>query len=434
MADGIVSPAASIPGDFGSAVDAAFDNLAPAAPAETAAPPPAAETPPAMSAPEPPAEPEPEPEPPAGEPAPEPPAAEPPPAEPEPEVDPSEDIQPDRVSPDGKMLHFRAAKAKALLADRQFANSIREKIPNVTVEQLEQHYTRTVALDEQIDNVDSGDPARVAKAADWFLKGATPQGMGVFADHIVRTAAREHPEVYRQISSKVIAGYTQSLYNQAVRSGDKNLLALAQNLDFQERGRFIKEEEFAQRDPHADREADLARRERELAERVNRDRTTFIESQMQVAHAAEDAAITEEIDKALAPVASAFKSTPHWKHMTRDIRDAIEDAKKANPTWMRQYNLQEQKVRSNPSEEAKANLVTMMRQFVAPVIARSKKSVIEAHTQTVMGNSAAAHQKQQQAAQRREPAGSNNPVQRATLIQQVKGAKNLDDALDLIFR
>jgi hypothetical protein len=419
MSDTAVPTGTSAPDSVSGMIDAALDAPMEAtadappeldAPAEEPEPEPEAES---MEEPEPEPEPEPEVEP---EQAP----------EPEPEPEPTDEIQPDKVSQDGKTYFFRAAKAKALLADRQFVNDIRAEIPNATVEQLKQQYARTVALDEQIDNVDSGDPERVARAADWFLEGATPQGIGVFADHMVRTVAQKYPEVYRQISGKVLAGYTQSLYDAALKTGDKALLALAQNLDYKQRGKFMGEADFARRDPYAERAADLERRERELNDRQARERAAFVDQQMTAAKAAQDAAITEDIEKALEPVAKAFKDTPHWRHMIRDFRDAIEEAIKANPTWKRQYDIQERKVRQNPTEESKAALATMMRQFAAPVIAKNKKAVIEAHTQTVMGKAAAAHQKQQQIAAKREPTGGS-PVQRATLAQKVREAKTQEE-------
>jgi hypothetical protein len=254
-----------------------------------------------------------------------------------------------------------------------------------------------------------------------------PQSVALFADQVVRTAAQRHPQVYQQIQGKVINGYISTLYDKAVKDNDKGLLALAQNLDFKQRGKFLGEADFAQRDPHADRLADLERRERALTDRQERERATFAEQQMAAAKQAEEAAINEDIEKALEPVAKAFKDTPHWRHMKRDIQDAIGEAIKANPTWKRTYDIQERKVRQNPTEESKAALATMMRQFAAPIIAKNKKAVIEAHTQTVMGKAAAAHAKQQQIAAKREPAGTT-PVQRATFVQKVREAKTQDEA------
>ena len=347
--------------------------------------------------------------------------------EPEPEPEPTDEIQPDKVSQDGKTYFCRAAKAKALLADRQFVNDIRAKIPNATVEALTDNYSRVVALDELLDDLDSGDSGRVGKAAGYFMgEQQNPQSVALFADQVVRTAAQRHPQVYQQIAGKVISGYVQTLYDQALKSGDKGLLALAQNIDFKQRGKFMGEADFAQRDPHSDRLADIERRERELTERQSRERASFVDQQMAAAKSAEESAITEDIEKALEPVAKAFRDTPYWRHMTRDIRDAIGEAIKANPNWKRQYDLQERKTRQNPTDEAKATLTAMMRQFAAPIIAKQKKAVIETHTQTVMGKAAAAHQKQQQIAAKKEPAGGS-PVQRATLAQKVREAKTQDD-------
>ncbi|HWR49920.1 MAG TPA: hypothetical protein VN428_02365 [Bryobacteraceae bacterium] len=406
---GMIDAALSAPADMSDTQDAPPDLEAPT---EEIADEPAVEAAP---------EPEPEPEPDA--PTEVEPAAE---AQPEPELDPTDDIEPDKVSNDGKTYFFRAAKAKALLADRQFVNNIRAKIPNATVEQLEQHYVRTVALDEALEKMDSADPVLVAEAAGWFIGGANPQSIGAFADHVVRTVASEHPQAYRKIAGKIVGGYTKSLYDAAVKSGDKGLLALAQNLDFKQRGKFMDEADFANRDPHADRAADLERREREYQARIDGERRQFVEQQFSAAKQAEETAVSEDIEKALAPVAEAFKDTPQWRHMTRDIRDSIDEAIKANPTWKRQYDAQERRVRSNPTEESKAALTTMMRQFVAPIIAKSKKAVIETHTQTVMGKAADAHRKQQQLAAKREPAGGS-PVQRASLAQKVREAKTQDE-------
>ncbi len=419
MADTAVPQGTSAPESVSGMIDAAL------ASPEAEAAPPELDTPE-----EPAAEPEAEPvEEPAPEPEPEPEAEEQPTAEPEPEPEPepTDEIQPDKVSTDGKTYFFRAAKAKALLADRQFVNDIRAKIPHATVETLEGHYEQAVEHRELLDDLNSGDPGRVARRVERFIgENSDPRIVGLFTDNVVRATAQRYPQAYQQIEGKVLATYTKSLYDAALRTNDKALLALAQNLDFKQRGKFLGETDFAQRDPHADRLADIERRERELNERQNRERAAFVEQQMAAAKQAEEAAITEDIEKALEPVAKAFKDTPHWRHMTRDIRDAIEEAKKANPTWKRQYDIQEARVKQNPTEESKAALATMMRQFAAPVIAKNKKAVIEAHTQTVMGKAAAAHQKQQQIAAKREPTGGS-PVQRATLAQKVREAKTQEE-------
>jgi hypothetical protein len=351
--------------------------------------------------------------------------------EPEPELDPADELQPDKTSPDGKFLHFRKNKAQALMAARDFQRRIEEAIPGATVEALQENYSRVAALDEMIGDYRSGDPTRVSRfVGHWFGQSAPASTVKAALGSLAKVLPQSHPEAFAEFERVAIGRAVDTMYQKAMQSGDEKLLRLAQNMDFQQRGKFRTQDELSTRDPL---EEERARFEQERSQwaaerRAEQERATA--QWMEQADAAVASSVEEEVSKSLEAVKANFK--PHeLNHIKRDLTDAIEKAKKANPTWLRQYQNLRTQAQGDRSEEAKQALVAMMRQFASNIIARQRKAVIEANTGTVMSQSAAAHQKQQQAAARREPTGGS-PAQRASATQQVRAAKTLAESWDLL--
>lgn len=362
---------------------------------------------------------------------------------PEEDFDPDADeIKPDRVSADGKEYHFRAAKAKTMLQALDFQRQVQQAIPNANLDQLKQNYDRVTGLDQLLSDYDSGDPTKVAQAAQAFLGTAqNPQSVGFFADHVMQTVARTQPQVFAQIEAKVTNGLISRLYSDAQRTGDDGLMKLAQNLDFKHTGKFRNADQVAQRDPIAE-ERTRFEQERSDFYRIRQQETQQrVEQEVQSAQQASDAAVDEEIGKVVTPqIVESFKAVPGGemivRHITRDLRDAVSEARKANPTWEKQYQLAVGRLRQNPSAQAKEQVVTMMRQFAAPYISRGK-AMVKTATERYLSDSAAAHAKQQQIEQRKEPNSPGAPVRRPGLSQQLKDAKasgkSLESVLNEVF-
>lgn len=418
------SPDPVVSADLDSAVDNVIDTKLGSA---------AQDAPPALNAPEgdAPSEPEPEPEPTPAL------GAEPPKVEDkkaaveEPPLDPYEKIEPDKVTDGGKTWHFRENKARSLLAAQEFQHGIQEVIPGATLDSIKDIYENSVIMQEFIGDYDSGDPQRIGKVVDFFFDNrANPQSVLALTEQLPDRLLSAHPEAFRTLENSITQRTINRLYNEAIKSGDEQLLLLAQNLHFRNNGTFYKKEDLQSGPDSA-----LAERERRFqadVKRFNEDRqresSQRLKQREQEIEQLDKVTVQEEIEKALAPVAENFKDKPAWKHMVRDLSDAVESARAANPVFKRQLDTMKLTALRNPSEEAKKSVSALIRNFIAPVIGRQRKAVIETQTNGVLSASAAAHSKQQEVAKRVEPAGSASPATRSIPAQKLREAKTLDEA------
>lgn len=362
------------------------------------------------------------------------------PVEPEvtPEPVPEEDdwdleITPDRVTDNGKTLHFSKQKAGRMLAAHEFQQKVQSVVPGATPEDLARHWEHSVVMNEMLSDFDSGDPARVEKVANfWFGSQSNPKSVETMAGALLKQLPHSSPQVYQKFQAEAAKGYTQSLYEQAMRSGDKELLLLAQNLDFKQRGAFLTENDFQARDPYAE---ERARFERDKAAfYADRDRAAQQSIQQRVQTIDNDVKgfKSQEIEAGLDRVKDQFKDTPHMKHMVRDLTEKVDEAIAGNPTWQRAFEQQKQRAVSDTSGKALEDLKAMMKNFVGRVVAQHRKGVIEAVTGGVLSASQTAHKQAAAQAARREPAGSQAPVQRVSHQQKLQKAKSFDEAWGIV--
>lgn len=343
------------------------------------------------------------------------------------------DVQPDRVDEKEKQYFYRAAKAQRLMAAHDFQKRVEDLIPGASVEQIEQHYKRSVGAQQMLDDFNSGDPSSMQRWMDFHItRDTNPQSVALLTEGLMERLPTVNPQIYSRVASHVIGGKLDEMYAKALETGNEELLHLAQHLDNHLNGKWRKAEELQRRDPMQDSRAQFEReREQFYAER-RAEAQRNAERIVQETDSRADAAVNEEIEAALAPVASAFKDKPQWRFMVRDLQDKVTEAKRANPTWARQYDNLRQRVKQQPSDEARRQLVDTMRTFAKRVVAQHRKSVIDAVSAGVLQASATATQKSQAAAARREPAGGGTPVNRsASLVthareMRLKGASAAD--------
>lgn len=367
----------------------------------------------------------------------EPPAADAVAADPAADPQPADDgdIQPDRVSADGKTLFFSKPKAERLLAARQELDRIGQIIPGATPELLEQHYRTTVASQEMEADFDSADPQRMGRYIDfWFGQQAPQQSVDVFARQFAERLPHIAPEAAKWVEKQTTARLTQSLYDEAIRTGNDELLGVAQRLDMRQRNAFLTREDFQQRDPYAEER----RRFETEREQFNRERQAEAQRRAQQREQQIDASVgtakTSAIEAALKPVEAQFKDKPQWKHLVRDMTEIAEQAIVANPTWKRQFDIARANAIKDPSGKAAEALTAMMQTFLKPYLARQSKSVIEAATGVVLTQAAAAHESAQRMAARTEPTPAGAPSSRTTHQQQLLSAKSFDEAWDISAR
>lgn len=349
--------------------------------------------------------------------------------EPESELDPADELTPDRVSDNGKTLHFSKQKAERLLAARDFQAKVAEVLPNASVEEIQKHYNRSVTASEMVDDFDSGDPARVGRWTEYWLGGQAPkQSVVAFAQVAAHVLPQAHPEAFAVIEKAALGGLAQRLYDEARQTGNEQALFLAQHLDVRTRGKFIAKENLAAQNPE-DAERQQFYRERD---QWNNERRVEMQRQQAARTTQVDQAIsgvkTSVIDEALEKVAASFKDKPQWKHMHRDLVEHIDQALAGNPAFQRQVTLLKSKAVQDLSGNAQKELEAMMRQFTKQVVDKHRKGVIEAATGTVISASQKAHEVAKQTAARKEPTPTQAPVHRSTLRQKVQSAGSYEDA------
>lgn len=434
MATSQATPAAMPAQNFsGMSLDSAIDSIqvpettAPAA-TETPEPPPPAEA----------AAPEPEPESQVEE------TQEAAPPATEPEINDFDEIKPDREADGGKTFHFSANKTKALMAARDFRQRLQEAIPNATIEDLQDNFRRTVELDRMLTDYESGDPERVGGVLEaWVNPQANPASLMAFADMAPAKLSQAHPQAFQRLETNILANYVQRAYQEASRSGDERLLEIAQNLDYRLNGRFRQAQELQQqRDPMQAERRQFEVERRQWTQQQAQQRTQWVQQQLAVKDEAVSQALAAEIAKPLQTkgpdgktIEDRLKALPGGgelkEFVTTRLNSAVEQAMKANPAWKAQYDLAEQRYKDNPSDKGRLEaLVTMKRQFAAPVIAKQAKAVIDAVTGNFLGQNAAAHRQLQQTQDRTEPLNGGTPVQRATASQKLADLKKRGGTLE----
>lgn len=340
------------------------------------------------------------------------------PADQQPELEDEFDVAPDKKSPDEKTYFYRAAKAQRLMAAHDFKQRIDEVIPGATVDDVKSHYERSVAAQQMLDDFQGGDPDAFNRWMDFHVgQNANPTSVALLAEGVLSRLPQSYPQIYQRMETQVLQSRIEGMYRKAVESGNEELLHLAQHLDMNVNGRYRKQEEVAQRSNPLDeqrqqfeqeRKQFFAERQREAQARANQ----FVQETDRMA----EQAINEEIEAALAPVAGAFKDKPQWRFMTRELQDKVTEARKANPTWDRQYQSLRQRVLQQPSDEARRQAVDQLRTFARRAIAQNRKAVIDSVTQGVLQASSSATQKTKAAVAQREPAGGGTPVNRSSSV------------------
>jgi hypothetical protein len=357
---------------------------------------------------------------------------------PEPVVEEDEwdegEIAPDKVTDNGRTLHFSKQKASRMLASHEFAQKVQSVVPGATPEDLAKHWEHSVVMNEMLSDFDSGDPSRVSKVADfWFGSQSNPKSVEVMAGALMRQLPHTAPQLYQQFQQQATQGLAQNLYEQALRSGDDTLFTLAQNLDHRMSGKYLTKDDFQARDPYAEERTRFERERNEFNAMKQRTAQESIQQRVQAIDNDVKGFKAQEIEAGLDRVKEQFKDTPHMKHMVRDLTEKVDEAIAANPTWQRQFDLQKQRAVQDTTGKAAADLKAMMKNFVGRVVAQHRKGVIESVSGVVLSANQTAHKQAAATAARREPAGSQAPVQRTSHTQKLRSAKSADEAWDIAF-
>lgn len=361
--------------------------------------------------------------------------------EPEADTDKEDDaegeITPDKTSDDGKTLHFRAAKAHRLLKANKDMEAIQEAIPDASLDTLKAHYESHVAFRRMAADVQSGEPDKVQNFMESMFgdsevaKTALPQ----VAAQLPAFLQKANPDALSHLESQVHTVLIGNLYRLAQKSGADQDWALAQSLDKRITGNYQAKSDSAAPDGAPDdnlrqREERLAQEKREFDVRLRN------ESAQQKQHAQSalqqelDTTLDTQIEKALGPVAKAYRGKRAWNHMKQDLRQAVFDAGKANPTWSRDFEALLDSAVKRPSGESKKALTSKLEQFARPIIRRNLKVIVEESTGTEFKRSAEAHTTLKTGTKKREAPPSGKTSSRIQdLEKRIREGKATEDEI-----
>lgn len=322
-----------------------------------------------------------------------------------PELEADDYTKPDSV--DDKQHHFSKTKAERLITNSKAWDEIQSVIPNATVDSVKGLYKRSNAIDSFFADFKSGDPKDMDKVLS-HLERSDPDSAVLLTMRAVDRLEARNPRAFQMVENRIAEGLISSLYTQAHRTQDPKLFKIAQNLDFHRTGKFTKMDEMgAKTDPNVERARELDRREQEFNQKTQAAQQAEINSWIQSAEAKVDTeGVDAAIDEALAPVKKAYGDKPAWKHMRRDLQEAVEAAITAAPEWRRAFSNAWRDARQSRTDEARDGLVSMMKSLATRVVMKERKAIIETHTNARIAKSQEAHSAFEGSQQKRESAGT----------------------------
>jgi hypothetical protein len=357
------------------------------------------------------------------------------------EVDDGAEIKPDKTSDDGKTLHYRAAKAHRLMKASKDMAAIEEAIPGATVEMLKGHYEAAVTAQRMTAHLQSGDPKRLGEFMDHQFGDegtANPAAVQQLAAHLPRFLATKNPDALKQLESQVHGVLVNQLYQKASGTGESADWALAQALDKLLTGNYVvmpaagAEGDASHKADAAfsQREAALRQGEQALAKERQNTATQQRTNRGNAISAEATSAVDAQIEKALAPVAKAYRGKRIWGHMKRDLQEMVHQAGAANSTWDGELRAMMDTAVTNGSDQSKRALISKVEQLAGPVIRRNLKDIVKEATGIELKRSATAHTKLKAGAQKREPPPSGRPSSRTQdLAKQFREGKLTEDQL-----
>lgn len=341
--------------------------------------------------------------------------AEAPPAEP-----PAEDPFADEVAPSKQTdteVTFPKAHADSLMRALDFQRLIEQQIPGATPEVLAKHYETQTMMDRMMADLDSGNPNQIAAFSRMLVNGPSRETPGIVAEQLMGVLPRVNPEAYKRISDGVMKQTVEDLYQEAIRTGDDNILAVAQLLEHRLNGTFRDRTNFQPQDP---RDIELQQyRQREL-ERLRTESQRAQELQRQWVDASDEAVrrdgVLAVIEEALKPVA-VLKDRDggrDYAHMVRDMEDAVLAAFNANQGFKRKYNDERARAASLATDQARESLIASMKAFAGPIIKANRRKIVEPYYTKIKSQSRGAVERAAQAATRQAP-GGGAPVSTAAV-------------------
>lgn len=328
-----------------------------------------------------------------------------PPADAVPEDPFANEIAP--IAKDDKQWSFKPQHAEELMRANDFKRLIEQKIPGATPEMLERHYATQVFANQMVADLDSGDPDSIRHMADFVTSAKHPESAGILAAQLVERIAKTDQQAYTNITNAILTNYIDQLYREAIQSGDEDTMGMAQRFDYRLTGTYKTRENYQKQDP---RDIELAQLRAEREARLEQERQQ--QAQTQQAWLTEtdthvQSGVTSLIEEALKPVAVLKNKDGglDYRHMMRDLEEAVRTAFNANPNFKRQYEALRAEAYRKPSPQAREALIAQMKTFAKAAIEANRRKVIEPYHTKIMQQSRGAEKRAAVAAARQAPGG-----------------------------
>lgn len=295
-----------------------------------------------------------------------------------------------------------------------------------TVEQLRDYYSTyrdRVVMDHDLS---SANPQQAERLVNFLFDPKRGAGTHTVAQQLAPALARLNPETYAAAAQPFIQNYAGALferYQQAKESGDDKLrsaLWYAANVaNYDMTGQWLKDAPGQQNgngngngqpDPLAQRRAELDQRQADLDRRQQEAYQSQNQAWQQSVNSKIGAAVTSEIDKALAPLKST--SSPRiYSALRQDFHNLVTSGANRDRHAWDLYQVKVADARSNPSIDLAAEYVRL----ISPVIKEARKQFLEEAGVTVKQQSDARHAELRQIdSQKAVSNGSGSPGPPAT--------------------
>lgn len=330
----------------------------------------------------------------------------------------------------GKGFYVTERKRDRLFGALRFQQAVEQVMPGVTPEAVKELSLYNTGAQRLIADLTGGN---VEYGMNFILSQAKdPAVAASMAEAVVKRLPEVAPQVHERLVTGAIQDKITSLYEQAVKTGNDAMFALAQQLDINVNEKYQTKDDFSpapKADPKMAALEQEVQQHRQAAESARQEQVRQVVAQTDTAMAQ---AVEKEIEAALSPVAH-LKGKPQWRVIVSDLRDKVKSEARTNDAWKRDFDLKAQQLRQTPTSQARQALVDKVTALARQVARTHRKAVIEEVTGGIAASSQAAHKQHQAAAAKAEPGTGGVPPSTPDALERVRQAKTFDEALDAMF-
>lgn len=233
------------------------------------------------------------------------------------------------------------------------------------------------------------------------------------------TLAHKAPEAYAEMSRGIMQDQINSLYQEAHKAGNTQLLRSVQNLDFKLNGKFLKDDQVAASVPTEvdERTRDLEAREARIAQADRQQAEKQWGTWKQAAVTGSRDAVTKAVSDGIPQnIKDAFKGTPEAiQRIEKLFRVEVEEAIKGDQNFLRTRDNLIRRAQ-NGSEAVRAEVASeLAKRYTArakQVISTKAAGIIGAETRAIKSANTATQQRHEAGKTRKAIPGTSTPVTR----------------------